>query len=176
MDALENISLYQNLIYISIAIAVIGLGLSIFFFFYFDIPSVYRLKTGRGKKEKVQKISEENFNTSKIRFNGQSGSTKKGHTGSTAPVQTQPMPQADETALLGGQAGETSVLGSAVGETSVLQTDAGETSVLTQPELATTEVLHKQDRPVVDPAAAAAAIHFQVVEQTMLIHTDEQVN
>ena len=165
MEALESISLYQNLVYISYAVAVIGLGLSVFFFFYYNIPDVFRLMTGRGKQEKLKKISEENFKTGNIRFNSTTGPTKhsnnaRGHTGSIAAVHIK---------------SESQELTEPVAETSVLEKPVGETTVLENPEQETTVLLHRQDAPAATQPAAVKDIHFQVVEQTMLIHTDEQV-
>lgn len=168
MDALENIELYQNLIYISYAVAMIGLGLAVFFFFYFKIPEVFRLMTGRGKKEKMQKISEENFKTGKIRFNSTTGPTKhprsaSGHTGSIAAVHIQ-----SESRELTETIEETAVLEKPQEETTLLA--SGQTDV--EPE---TDVLHPQTVAVPVQPVAPDNAGFEVVEQTMLVHTDEQV-
>lgn len=179
MEALENIKLFQNLVYVSYAVAVIGLGLAVFFFFYFDIPNVFRLMTGRGKKEKLQKISEENFKTGNIRFNSVTGPTKRsgklkenGHTGSIAAVHIQ-----SESGGLTQPVAETAVLEQPAAETGVLQQPIAETAVLASP-VQETAVLHKAP-PIVaapQPTAAQSNFNFNVVEQTMLIHTEEQVD
>ena len=57
MNAVEMISLYGNLFYVSLAIAVVGLGLAVFFFFYFDIPTVHALMTGKAKEETIRRIN-----------------------------------------------------------------------------------------------------------------------
>lgn len=156
MDALENIELFQNLVYISYAVAAIGLGFAVFFFFYFKIPEVIVLMTGRGKQDTIKKISEEKFKTGNIRFNGTTGSTKrsvnaKGHTGSIAAVHI---------------ASESQELTAPIEETALLETPVEETSVLQKEKIATPEM-----SPVISDNG-----QFQVVEQTILIHTDELVN
>lgn len=166
MDALENIELFQNLIYVSYAVAAIGLGFAVFFFFYFKIPEVFILMTGKGKQDTIKKISEENFKTGNIRFNGTTGSTKrsvnaKGHTGSIAAIHI---------------SSESQELTAPIEETAVLETPIEETSVLERP-IEETSVLHKEETvaPAVPPVVSDNS-QFQVVEQTILIHTDELIN
>ena len=163
MDALENIQLFQNLIYISYAVAAIGLGFAVFFFFYFKIPEVFVLMTGKGKQETIKKISEENFKTGNIRFQGTTGSTRrspnaKGHTGSIAAIHI-----ASDSQELTAPIEETAVLETPVEETSVLEKPAEETAILQQPQV--------KNNPAVSENS-----QFRVVEQTILIHTDELIN
>ena len=161
MEALESIKIYQNLVYVSIAVAVIGLGLSVFFFFYFNIPGVFQLMTGRGKKDKLKKISEENFKTGRIRFHSVTGPTtgpknNKGHTGSIAAIHIQ-----SESGAVKQQIEE-----APLEETSVLETPVEQTTML-----------HKEEQtvPIESVTVPQSSTSFCVVEQTMLIHTDEQV-
>lgn len=152
MEAMKNISLYQNLIYASYAIMALGLGLSIFFFFYFKIPDVFRIMTGRAKRETIQRISEENFKTGKLRIDPVSGAAKhseklRAHTGSIAAVHITADAPEPETAILEQPQKESSVLLQQEPETTVLQ----------------------QEEPVCN-------IRFDMVETTIVIHTEETVN
>jgi len=197
MDTMNDITLFQNLVYVSYAVMALGLGLAIFFFFYFKIPDVFMMMTGRAKKETVQRIAEENFKTGKLRMGPITGSTKQsgklkktGRTGSlaavhisdTGPVTNTPaaVEQATETSVL-DQVAETSVLDQ-VAETSVLD-QVAETSVLAQSNTSVPEV-EAAAVPVPEQTSAETSvlvrqqpsIRFDVTESTIVIHTDEKVS
>ena len=195
MDAVENITLFQNLIYISYAVLALGLGLAIFFFFYFKIPDVFMMMTGRAKKETVQRISEENFKTGKLRISPVTGSTKqsgklKGNnrTGSLAAVHisadtgamtnTASIQQAPETSVLAAPEAETSVLAAPEAETSVLAAPEAETSVLSSGEGGTAILETATQETSAGETAVLMqqpSIRFDVTETTIVIHTDEKV-
>lgn len=205
MEALQNISLFQNLIYVSYALMALGLGLAIFFFFYFKIPDVFMMMTGRAKKETVQRIAEENFKTGKLRMGPVTGPTKRSgnlksgglkcHTGSIAAVHissdTGPVtePQADNTTILAEQTPETDVL-SQGSETTVLSEQIQETSVLSHGGFETAPLNHSVPGNEVLTAEeelpasygetsilsqTAPQIRFEITENTLVIHTDEKV-
>lgn len=138
MNAAEQISLYENLVYVSLVVAIVGLGFAIFFFFYFKIPVVFALMTGSAKRETLQRMEQQNAKTGKLRsaHTGPTGSgsrkasvtlpkTADLNVAPTTPMQqTAAAVNGADTAVLG--MGDTSVLG--MGDTSVL--GMGETSVL----------------------------------------------
>lgn len=182
MNAVEQISLFNTLFYVSMGLAIAGLALAVFFFFYFDIPRVYAMMTGKAKRDTIRKMEEQNAMTGRLRANytGYTGETgdpartgKLGRTGRTGktgqvrnveiqhpapvPVQSYQEAAAPETAVLQAYAPETEVLYENAGETAILggapvQQDAGETAVLK----------HDLD-----------GFRFQVTETTLVIHTNE---
>ena len=188
MDTMNDITLFQNLVYVSYAVMALGLGLAIFFFFYFKIPDVFMMMTGRAKKETVQRIAEENFKTGKLRMGPITGSTKQsgklkktGRTGSLAAVHISDTGPVTNTPAAVEQATETSVLDQ-VAETSVLD-QVAETSVLAQSNTSVPEV-EAAAVPVPEQTSAETSvlvrqqpsIRFDVTESTIVIHTDEKVS
>ena len=184
MSAADKMSLFGTLTYVSIAVAVLGLALAVFFFFHFDIPSIYALRTGKAKRQTIERMSEQNSRTGRLQSRPSGGLKDPG-----TPVVQQPAravtadigpaadaysvqqptvryPEMNETSVLGATATETTVLGGGVPETSVLnqtETDSGATVVLTP-----------------NPPAPAAApsepqIRFEVTETTLVIHTDDLI-
>lgn len=203
MNAVEMISLYGNLFYVSMAIAVVGLGLSVFFFFYFDIPTVYALMTGKAKEDTIRRMAEQNAKTGTLKnqyiHTGPTGKTgKNGNSGpmtqnvarsAPQPVadgQTAPLaaPEQNETTILQTATQETTVLGGAVEETMVLGGASADTMVLNAqgPE---TQVLGygSEDAGATAVLSASAyapqygqmsnSFRFDVTESTLVIHTNE---
>lgn len=188
MNAVEMISLYGNLFYVSLAIAVVGLGLAVFFFFYFDIPTVHALMTGKAKEETIRRMAEQNAKTGTLKnqyiHTGPTGSTGKtkfaGITGSLTENVVQQQPQsgmAGQTAPLAApERYETSVLQTPTQETTVLSDVAAETQVLGygNAEEGATAVLGSA--PVYEPQPAQQipnGFRFSVTESTLVIHTNE---
>lgn len=182
MEAIEKISVYNTLFFVSMGIAVVGLALSIFFFFYFDIPTVWAMMTGRAQKDTVRRMEEQNAKTGRLRVSMSASMEKTGKTGKTdktgksgrtqlqqeavsvqRPVAVVIPPAKEEirpeTEVLRTPSPETEVLGNTAPETMVLNSEA-----LVAEECGTTSVLHP-----VQPDN----FRFMVTETTLLIHTDE---
>lgn len=166
MNALAQISLYNNLFYVFLGIAVLGFVLSVFFFFYFDIPTVYAMMTGKARKDTIRRMEEQNAKTGNLRFRSpsQSGQTVKsgaadrsGNTGK--PRSARPSPPA-----------ETAVLQTAAPETAVLQNETGRTVLLHSNGPSAQSESPAQAQPV---QPEQRSFRFQVTETTVVIHTNE---
>lgn len=148
MSAVELISLYRTLFFVSLGIALLGLVLAVFFFFFFDIRTVYAMMTGRAKEQTVRRMAEQNAKTGNLRkqhiHTGPTGET--GQTKGSAKVEVLIQPEAP-----------------AASETVVLQPDtAGETVVLENSTADETAVL-----------SAHSGFCFDLTETTLVIHTNE---
>lgn len=202
MNAVEMISLYSNLFYVSMAVAVVGLGLAVFFFFYFDIPTVHALMTGKAKEDTIRRMAEQNAKTGTLKNQymhtgptGRTGKTKAtGNTGALTenvaqpqvqqqPVysgQTAPLSQSDgsETSVLQTQAQETTILSNEVPETQVLYYGSAETGVLSDEAGATAVLSAPAAFAPQTPAQAPvpAGFRFEVTESTLVIHTNEIIS
>lgn len=183
MDAIKNITLFENLVYVSYAVMALGLGLAIFFFFYFKIPDVFMMMTGRAKKETVQRIAEENFKTGKLRMGPITGPTKHsgklkktGRTGSLAAVHISETGPTTNTSAVAEQTPETDVL-SQVSEASVLTQMDQETNASTSGDTAVLAVVPEQDSGETSVLVwQQPSIRFDITETTIVIHTDEKVD
>lgn len=183
MNAVEMISLYGTLFYVSLAIAVVGLALAAFFFFYFDIPTVYALMTGKAKEDTIRRMAEQNAKTGNLRnqyiHTGPTGKTENtGALSRNVPQpgvqeQTAPLaqPERDETSVLQTPAQETTILSQAAPETQVLRydgADSGETSLLNGSGAYAPQPAAYQQVP--------AGFRFDVTESTLVIHTNETIS
>lgn len=165
MAAMERISLFGTLFYVSLGLAVLGLGLAVFFFFFFDIPSVFALMTGRAKQQTIQRMAEQNAKTGNLRssITGRTGSS--GKLGKRNVVITPPSQVA--TADIHPPVVETAPISAAAPETSLLQQEeAGATTVLPRTEETAGETALLQQTP---------GFRFDVTESTLVIHTTEIV-
>ena len=196
MEAIQMISLYNTLFFVSLGLTALSLGLGVFFFFYFDIPTIHAFLTGKAKKETIERMAEQNSRTGKLRFGHESGDIKRGRTGKMSRsgklgVTTGDLnpavqhPSAVHTESFSGyaqsaaplQVFETAVLKDDDQQTTVLRGDMAETSVLSAGEAGATSVLSAAD----DAGATSvlrerkATIRFDVVENTLVIHTDEHI-
>ena len=196
MNAVEMISLYGTLFYVSLAVAVVGLALAVFFFFFFDIPTVYALMTGKAKEDTIRRMAEQNAKTGNLRNQyihtgptGRTGKTKgSGNTGGltqnvaqhqvqqpqpAAAGQTAPLaePERYETSVLQTPTQETTILSEAAPETQVLgygNAEAGETAMLSNPGTYAPQAAA--------PAQMPSGFRFDVTESTLVIHTNEIIS
>ena len=169
MDAAKQMQVFGDLALIFGAIAVIGLGLAVFFFFYFDIPEVYALMTGKAKKKTVERVAKTNSRTGRLRVLSES----LNETAPAAHIIQAPVRAGAETEPVNKVSGY-----SGGGENSMETTILGETpntSVLNAgvPEAPETMVLGKTAPEAPAQIPVEYPIQFDVVESTIVIHTDE---
>ena len=170
MNALAQISLYNNLFYVFLGISVLGFVMSFFFFFYFDIPTVYTMMTGKAKKDTIRRMEERNAKGGSLHLKtaGQSGQTgKSGRTDRAAKAKI-----AYTAPTVPTQPAETAVLQTTAPETTILENEAGRTVLLhgsRQPAAGESPVQPQPSQP------ERQSFRFQVTETTVVIHTNELI-
>lgn len=171
MAAMERISLFGTLFYVSLGLAVLGLGLAVFFFFFFDIPSVFALMTGRAKQQTIQRMAEQNARTGNLRSSitgrpgnsGKLGRSEKLSGGRSAVVT--PPSQVMTADMQPPPMSRTEQVGAATMETAAMRQEAaGATTVLPRMEETAGETALLQHTP---------GFRFDVTESTLVIHTTE---
>ena len=160
MTAQAQIELFGALFYVCMVIAIIGLGLAVLFFFIFDIPSVYALMTGKAKRQTVERMAEQNSKTGRLQQTPVSENIR----GAGPVVQNPVAATIDEHTAQLDVVADTTILTEQAAETAVLSAQAAETSVLSRRNSAA-----RQERQV----NAAPRIHFEITEDTLVIHTAE---
>lgn len=166
VQTMENLS---NLAMIFGAIAVIGLILAVFFFFYFNIPEVYALKTGKAKKKTLERVAKSNSRTGRLRVLAET----LNEPASAGHVIQPPVRQGAETEPVGRAASGASNYQEAAETTALGETP--NTSVLNAGAPAAPETMVLGQTPAAAPAQIPVEypIRFDVVESTIVIHTDE---
>ena len=157
MNAVEMISLYGTLFYVSLGVALLGLALAVFFFFYFDIRTVYALMTGKAKADTIRRMNEQNQKTGNLR-NAYIHTGPTGRTGKTTATASAVPAEAPEAT-----AGQTAPLA---------PHDSMETTVLQQEDMAETTILQPEDTAETT-VLGHSGIRFDLTESTLVIHTDE---
>lgn len=150
MTAQTQIELFGALFYVCMVIAIIGLGLAVLFFFVFDIPGVYALMTGKAKRQTVERMAEQNSRTGRLY---QVPISENIH--GAGPVVQNPI-----AATINENTAQLDV----VADTSILSEQIAETSVLSRRNSSV-----REERQI----NAAPGIHFEITEDTLVIHTTE---
>ncbi len=166
MDAVRLMQIFGTLTYVAIAIAAVGLILAVIFFFAFDIRDVYALRTGKAKREAIERMSARNEQTGHLRPATTSGSL----TASTPTTNalTSPPPTDDNMKAADG----TTLLNTSSAETTVLDISGNETTVLAH---AAAPAAQKAPVAPAQPTPKPSTIRFDISDSTVVIHTDEMI-
>lgn len=188
MDVATKIETFNILFYVSMAVAILGLGMSIYFFFHYDIPSVWSFLTGSAKRKAIEEMKENDYRPGSHAYSRIRQSSGKSSQGTRRPAkQKRPAPrsaqprmedlsdsrsaemQADETDVLSVST-ETDVLAetSALNIQPVLKNEGSEIQIRQDAQTASTEQLSISNAP-------ASLFHFEITENTLVIHTDEYI-
>lgn len=161
MDSVQQMSLFSTLVKVSAAVAILGFVLAVLFFFLFDIRGIYALRTGKAKRETIERMAEQHSKTG--RLHKASGRIKD----AAGPVVQAPS-QIRTADIQTDAFGMTEMVGRPqTYETSVLQTTGMETSVLTA-------VQQENETSVLSAAVPReSSIRFEITESTLVIHTNE---
>lgn len=166
MDAVQLISLYSILFYVSMALCILGFVLALVFYFVFDIRKVYTQITGRGKEKLIERSKKEKSRELQRRDPVPVRSSELYSGGITGGV-TPPAP----SAFAEGQ--ESSARAEDEAQTTVLPTaaeDEAATTLLPQSEASPDEA------GITTYLAPQSPIgRFEVFEYVVEIHTDELI-
>ena len=167
----QLISLYHTAFIVFLILTIVFALISVLIFFQFRIKDVFDFKTGRGQKRTIRQMEEENAKTGKLRQEYASANTSSdlyrtpdSRTSLDGRDQTEALDNlaegSEETTLLRENEGseETTLLG---GNSEPAYSSESETVVLNQDMLAA--------------AMAKSVGRFEIVKESMWIHTDERI-
>lgn len=146
----EVIALYDLLFWLSLGIAGIGLVFSILTFFVFDIRTIFAIKTGHAEKVSMQRTTEKNAATGKLKEDY------------SFEYNTMTMGRKTKKMFTTGKTGNTS------------KQVAAETTQLNQKPAPVSNEATVPDVPVQE-APVHSSNGFVITENVMVIHTDEVI-
>ena len=146
----EVIALYDLLFWLSLGLAGIGLIFSILTFFVFDIRTIFAIKTGHAEKVSMQKTTEKNAATGKLKEDY------------SFEYNTMTMGRKTKKMFTTGKTGNTS------------KQVAAETTQLNQKPAPVSNEATVPDVPVQE-APVHSSNGFVITENVMVIHTDEVI-
>ena len=146
----EVIALYDLLFWLSLGLAGIGLVFSILTFFVFDIRTIFAIKTGHAEKVSMQKTTEKNAATGKLKEDY------------SFEYNTMTMGRKTKKMFTTGKTGNTS------------KQVAAETTQLNQKSAPVSNEATVPDVPVQE-APVHSSNGFVITENVMVIHTDEVI-
>ncbi len=176
MDAVQQISLYSTLFYVSMALCILGFVLAIVFYFVFDIRKVYTQITGRGKEKLMERSKKEKsrelqrrdaapLRSSELYTGGITGGvTPPDASAAASGGQTEPTEETAQTTVLSEDEAATTLLPQSLAE------DEGATTMLPQNGSAASE------SGVTTYLAPQTQLgRFELFEYIVEIHTDELI-
>ena len=146
----EVIALYDLLFWLSLGLAGIGLVFSILTFFVFDIRTIFAIKTGHAEKVSMQRTTEKNAATGKLKEDY------------SFEYNTMTMGRKTKKMFTTGKTGNTS------------KQVAAETTQLNQKPAPVSNEVTVPDVPVQE-APVHSSNGFVITENVMVIHTDEVI-
>ena len=146
----EVIALYDLLFWLSLGLAGIGLVFSILTFFVFDIRTIFAIKTGHAEKVSMQRTTEKNAATGKLKEDY------------SFEYNTMTMGRKTKKMFTTGKTGNTS------------SQVAAETTQLNQKPAPVSNEVTVPDVPVQE-APVHSSNGFVITENVMVIHTDEVI-
>ena len=146
----EVIALYDLLFWLSLGLAGIGLVFSILTFFVFDIRTIFAIKTGHAEKVSMQRTTEKNAATGKLKEDY------------SFEYNTMTMGRKTKKMFTTGKTGNTS------------KQVAAETTQLNQKPAPVSNEATVPDVPVQE-APVHSSNGFVITENVMVIHTDEVI-
>ena len=146
----EVIALYDLLFWLSLGLAGIGLVFSILTFFVFDIRTIFAIKTGHAEKVSMQRTTEKNAATGKLKEDY------------SFEYNTMTMSRKTKKMFTTGKTGNTS------------KQVAAETTQLNQKPAPVSNEATVPDVPVQE-APVHSSNGFVITENVMVIHTDEVI-
>ena len=146
----EVIALYDLLFWLSLGLAGIGLVFSILTFFVFDIRKIFAIKTGHAEKVSMQRTTEKNAATGKLKEDY------------SFEYNTMTMGRKTKKMFTTGKTGNTS------------KQVAAETTQLNQKPAPVSNEVTVPDVPVQE-APVHSSNGFVITENVMVIHTNEVI-
>ena len=146
----EVIALYDLLFWLSLGLAGIGLVFSILTFFVFDIRTIFAIKTGHAEKVSMQRTTEKNAATGKLKEDY------------SFEYNTMTMGRKTKKMFTTGKTGNTS------------KQVAAETTQLNQKPAPVSNEVTVPDVPVQE-APVHSSNGFVITENVMVIHTNEVI-
>lgn len=200
VEANDLINIFQTCFQVCLAFTVLFFIITVILFFLFDIRAIFNIRTGRAKNKTIKEMQQANNTTGRLRVGGKTLTSKleKAKKGMHKnPVITPPphkqlnnnynQPSYDYSGA------PTDVLSDNSANTAVLTEDFQQTEVLSQNKGVTVENYSSGGNPTTQLSQAdtvgvseninnsssglsAADIHFCVIKNICIIHTDEVIN
>lgn len=198
VEANDLINIFQTCFQVCLAFTVLFFIITVILFFLFDIRAIFNIRTGRAKNKTIKEMQQANSNTGRLRVGGKTLTSKleKAKKGKNAVVSPPPHKQLNNNynqPSYDNSGAPTDVLQDNSSNTEVLKEDFAQTELLSQNNSVTVENYSSGGNPTTQlsrtdtggtsvntdnntSGLSAADIHFCVIKNICIIHTDEVIN